>query len=262
VALFHEITGGGPDVVLVHQGIADSRVWDAQWTSFADRYRVVRADLPGFGRSPIEHEPFGCARELADLLDALGIEGAGVVGGSLGGRVSLELAIGRPELVGALVLVAPGLPGFDWSAEVRASWEAEEEAVTRGDLDGATEVNMRLWVDGPRRQPGDVDAAVRTAVAGMQRRALELQVPHWEGPDEDMLVPDVAERLGEVRAPTLVVVGEEDVEDMQRLARSVAASIPGARLAAIPQTAHVPNLERPAAFDAIVLGFLDEALAA
>ncbi len=94
----------------------------------------------------------------------------------------------------------------------------------------------------------------------MQRRALELQVPHWEEADEELLVPDVADRLAEVRAPTLVVVGEEDFDEMQAIGRKLAAEIPDARLETIPGAAHIPSLERPELFDPLVLGFLAEAL--
>ena len=145
---------------------------------------------------------------------------------------------------------------------MRAYGQAEDEAVGRGDLDAATEVNLRMWVDGPRRAAADVDPGVREAVREMQRRALELQAPIWAELDEEQLVEDIGGRLGEVRVPTLVVVGEEDVADIHRVAERLAREIPGARSATIPRTAHVPNLERPADFDALVLDFLSNAFAA
>ena len=247
--------------MLVHEGIADSRMWDPQWASWADRYRLLRFDLEGFGRSPIESETLIYAKDVVELLDELGIAGAAIVGVSMGGRIALEVTLARPDLVDALVLVGAGIPIEDWSAEMEAHGEEEYALVTRGDLDAATELSMRFWVDGPRRSPEDVDPAVRGAVAAMQRRALELQAPHYETVDEEMLVPDVAKRLAEIAVPTLVLVGEEDVDDMHRIARLLAAEIPGARHASIPATAHVPSLERPEAFDALVLDFLADALA-
>lgn len=174
--------------------------------------------------------------------------------------MALELAVGRPDLVRALVLVAAALPEVDWSREVRAFGAAEDDAMAAQDLDAATELNLRMWVDGPHRTATEVDPAVRAAVAEMQRRALELQAPHWDVLEEEMLVPEIAQRLGAVQVPTLVVVGEGDVDDFQRLATRLADEIPGARLHTIPAVAHVPNLEQPLAFDAVVLGFLDVAL--
>jgi 3-oxoadipate enol-lactonase len=260
VALYHEVNGAGPAIVLLHEGIADSRMWEPQWTSFATRYRLLRCDFSGFGCTPIERLPVTHAQDVVCLLDELDISSAGIVGASLGGRVALELAVARPDLVRALVLEDAGLPGVNWSEVVRAYGAAEDAAVARGDLDAATEINLRMWVDGPRRAAADVDPHVRAAVAEMQRQALELQAPHWERFDEDLLVPDIAERLGEVQASTLVLVGEEDVQDMHALAERFATEIPRARLVTIPGAAHLPNLEQPAAFNRLVLEFLAGAL--
>jgi pimeloyl-ACP methyl ester carboxylesterase len=217
---------------------------------------LVRCDLPGFGLTPLEARTIEPARDVASLLDVLEISAAAIVGCSLGGRIALELAIARPDLVGSLVLVGAGLPGFAWSESVRDCRAAEEAAVSRGDLDAATEISMRMWVDGPNRTPSEIDSSVRMAVAAMQRDALELQLPYWDDVTEELLVPDLADRLSEVRARTLVLFGEEDVEDIHLLAETFASTIPNATLASIPGAAHVPNLEQPAAFDALVLSFL------
>jgi 3-oxoadipate enol-lactonase len=258
--MYHETTGSGFPVLLVHEAIADSRMWEPQWRSFAGRYRLLRVDLAGFGRTPIERMPLTHAKDLVELIDGLGIEEAAVVGGSMGGRVSLELAVARPDLVQALVLMDAGLPGVEWAEAVREQWAAEDDAVVRGDFDAAVEITLRMWVDGPRREPSDVDPRVRSAVAEMQRRALELQAPYWEDGDEELLVPDIADRLGEVRAPTLVVVGEEDFDEMHAIGRRLAAEIPDARLETIPGAAHIPSLERPELFDPLVLSFLESTL--
>ena len=257
--IHHEETGSGSPIVFVHAGIADGRMWEPQWRSLADAHRLVRLDLAGFGRTPLEL-PQTHARDVLALVDELGLQDAVLVGCSMGGRVCLELAVARPELVRALVLVDSGLPGGGPSAAVRTYAEAEDAAVSRGDIDAAVEVNLRMWVDGPGRQPEQVDPDVRRRVGAMTRRALELQAPSWESLDEVLLVPDVTERLAEVRAPTLVVVGDEDVGDMQAIARRLAREIPEARLVTVADAAHFPSLERPAVFDEALRGFLADAL--
>jgi pimeloyl-ACP methyl ester carboxylesterase len=256
VEVYSEVAGEGPAVALVHEGICDSRMWDPQWELWARSYRVLRLDLRGFGRSPLGSGPYSHARDVIAALEQHGIERAALVGVSLGGRVALEVAVARPDLVSTLVLVAPGLPGHEWSAELREQWAAEEAAFEAGELDAAVEVSLRTWVDGPRRQPADVDPAVRRRVGEMQREAYELQ---REWVDEEPLVADLAERIREIRAPTLVLVGEEDQPDMRAIAERLAREISGARLATIPATAHVPSMERPREFDALVLPFLEEA---
>jgi pimeloyl-ACP methyl ester carboxylesterase len=256
VELYAEVAGEGPAVVLLHEGICDSRMWDGQWAPWSESYRLLRLDLQGFGRSPLSGQPYSHARDVIGVLERHGIERAALLGVSMGGRVALEVALARPELVSALVLVAPGLPGHEWSDGLRAQWADEEAAFDAGDLDLAVEVSLRTWVDGPRRSPDDVDPAVRSRVGEMQRRAYELQ---REWVDEELLVPDLAQRLGDVAVPTLVLVGEEDQPDMHAIAERLASEIPGARLATIPETAHVPSMERPREFDELVLPFLEEA---
>ncbi|HEY8844286.1 MAG TPA: alpha/beta fold hydrolase [Gaiellaceae bacterium] len=243
-------------MVLIHAGICDSRMWDPQWETFRPSHRVLRYDMRGFGRSPVGPDSYSNAGDLIDLLEQQGVAKASLVGVSMGGRVALEVAIARPELVDALVLVGAGFPGHDWSAEMNAADEAEMAALKRGDLDAAVEVALRTWVDGPRRRPEDVDSDVRARVAEMQRRAYELQLPVWETAEEEPLVGDLSERVGEVDAPTLVLVGEEDVRDMHEIAGRLERELPNARRASIANTAHVPSMERPREFDQLVLPFL------
>ena len=231
-------------------------MWDPQWETFSRSHRVVRYDQRGFGRSPIGPGRFSNARDLLDLIEQQALESEALVGVSLGGRIALEVSLARPELIEALVLVGAGLPGHHWSTEMKAADEAEQAALARGDLDEAVEVTLRTWVDGPRRRPEDVDPEVRARVAEMQRRAYELQLPVWETAEEEPLVRDLAERIGEVGAPTLIAVGEEDVADMHEIAERLARELPNASRASIADAAHVPSLERPREFDQLVLPFL------
>jgi 3-oxoadipate enol-lactonase len=254
--LYAEVAGADSTVVLVHAGICDSRMWDPQWDAFRADHQTVRYDLRGFGRSPLPPQSYSHGRDLIALLQQLGIQQATLVGASLGGRVALEVAVAYPQVVDALVLADVALPGFPWSDQLRAFWAEEDTAVERGDLDAAVEANLRMWVDGPRRSPAMVDSAVRQSVRQMQRRAFELQVPVWQDAEEDLLVPDLAQRLSAVRAPTLVLVGEQDVADFHQIAAQLSREIRGARHAVIPNAAHLPSLERPAAFNELVLPFL------
>jgi 3-oxoadipate enol-lactonase len=259
VDLYIDIAGEGAPVVFVHAGICDSRMWDPQWAPFTAAYQAVRLDLRGFGRSPLPPEPYSHGRDLVAILERLGTGPVALVAASSGGGVALEVAVARPDLVAALVLADAALPGHAWSEEVKASWAEEEAALERGDLDAAVEVNLRMWVDG-RRLPGAVDPTVRERVREMQRRAFELQVPVWDQADEEALTPDVGARLGEIGAPALVVVGEDDVTDLHDIAGRLAREIPDGRHVSIAAAAHLPSLERPDVFNELALGFLGQRL--
>jgi pimeloyl-ACP methyl ester carboxylesterase len=261
--LAYEMAGSGPALVLVHEGICDMRMWDPQVEPLvAAGRRVVRYDLRGYGSSTLPPGRFSHVGDLRGLLDALEIHSAAVVGVSVGGRIALELALVQPELVEALVLVGAGLRDWDWSPEVRKFGEQEEALLDRGDVDAAVELNLRTWVDGPERAPSEVDHAVRERVREMQRRAFDIDLAAYEqdpppGP-EDPLDPPATARLAELSAPTLVLVGEKDQPDILRIADVLADGIPTARKVVIPDTAHVPSMEKPDEFNRLLLDFLNE----
>lgn len=239
--------GDGPPVVLLHAGVADHRMWEPLVPLLADRRRVIRYDLRGFGEAPAPTGGFAASDDLAELLDALRIDRAALVGCSNGGRVALQFATERPERVTELTLLSAPLPEHDWSAEVIAAWEAQEAAA---DLDAVVDANLRAWLAGPRRRLEDLDPAVRALAADMARRAEEGYVAATgEERDPD---PPLGTRLGAVTAPTLVVDAELDFDDFAVIADRIAAGIRGARRATIDGAGHLAPLERPDAVAALL----------
>jgi 3-oxoadipate enol-lactonase len=229
-------------------------MWEPQLKSFREEHRFIAPDLPGFGQTPLDQDPVDFRAFVRDALDAAGMQSAALVGTSLGGRIALELALESPERVSALVLVGSGLDGHEWSKEVEAFGDEEEAALERGDLDTAVETNLRMWLAGPTRRLDEIDPAIRRLVGEMQRNAFRLQ----QGHDFRLAVlePPASQRLAEIRVPTLVLTGDEDVPDIHVIAEKLTREIPGAERATIADAAHLPNLERPEEFDRIVLGFL------
>jgi 3-oxoadipate enol-lactonase len=254
----YEVVGAGPAVVLIHSNVADSRLWDAQVEALAASHLVVTYDRPGFGRTPLEPGPFSQVADLRGLLDRLELERVSLVGCSGGGNVALDFALTYPERVDRLVLVASGLPGWDWSDEMNAADEEETRLFDAGDDAGAAEAQARIWADG-RRQPEEVDPAVRDYT----RQAVLRSYAHYRaaaergepGPGE-RIDPPASERLGDVRAPTLVVVGDADIEDMHGIADRLAAGIPDARKEVVAGAAHMLPMERPDEFNRLLLEFL------
>jgi 3-oxoadipate enol-lactonase len=235
----YDEAGTGHPLLLVHAGIVNRRMWDPVWDALASRFRVIRPDLRGFGESIASTEPFTNWHDLARLLRAL----------------DAVPAHAEPYKVDRLILVGAGLAGWDWAESLRADWEKEEAAWQADDLDEVAWANVRTWVDGPLRG-GPAPAELRQAVFDMYRPALQLQ--KVEGAvDGEALEPSAADRLAEVGAPTLIVVGELDQPDMMKVGEHLVASMPHARLVRMPGVSHLPPMEAPDEFVRIVTEFLE-----
>jgi 3-oxoadipate enol-lactonase len=235
------------DVLLLHAGIADRRMWAPQVAALEEAgHEVVAPDLPGFGDAALEPGTIDYVAFAAGHLARPGV----VVGCSFGGRIALELAVARPDLVERLVLVGAGLGSWDWSESAQAGFAEEEAAIERGDLAAATAQQARMWLaDGAAPE-------IRELTEAMTLRSYEQQLP-MEG-QVKAIWPDVSAetRLAEIGAPTLVVVGTEDLDDISSMAEKLVAEIPGARLATIESAGHLPSLERPDELNRLLLDFL------
>lgn len=252
--LFYEISGEGDPLVLIHAGIADHRMWDAQIDAFSPRYRTIRHDMRGFGRSPMVEGPYSHHTDLRALLDALEVERASFVGCSRGGGAVLDFALENPARVGALVLVGSAVGGFEFDEEPPEEWDELVAADEAGDLERVSELEVRMWVDGPGRGPGAVDPAVRDLVREMNLIALQNEA--LEIGEELEPTPPAATRLPQIQAPTLVIVGDEDRPRTLAAADLLAKELPNARKVVMPGTAHLPNMEHPKEFNRLVLEFL------
>ena len=252
--LYYEVAGQGHPLLLIHAGIADSRMWDQQFDTFARQYRVIRFDLRGFGQSTVPAGAFANHEDPAALLAFLGVEKARVVALSFGGKVALDFVLTYPEKVTSLVLVAPDVGGEEPSAEVEQFAREEEALLEEGDLAAATELNVRTWVVGPGRTTDQVDPAVRQRVYDMQYHAFTVPVP-----DTTEVIspePPASTRLADVRVPTLLIIGDYDLPTKQRQVERLAAEIPQAQSVVIPGAAHMVNMEQPEEFNRVVLDFL------
>jgi pimeloyl-ACP methyl ester carboxylesterase len=159
-------------------------------------------------------------------------------------------------MVDALTTVGAGVSGFEWpeSEEMRKLGETIDAALKAGDFEKVVEIENRMWTDGPNRTPDQVDPTVRARVHEMNLHNYALQTEDTPSPrpPEQPALP----RLAEIHTPTLVIVGDEDVEPIQQLAETLATNIPGAKKAVIHNAAHHPNMEHPEQFNRIVLDFL------
>ncbi|HEX8189835.1 MAG TPA: alpha/beta hydrolase, partial [Pyrinomonadaceae bacterium] len=238
--LHFELAGAGRPLVLLHAGICDGRMWDGQFEALAARRRVVRYDRRGFGRTTQGADAFSHVEDLDGLLGHLNLGRVTLVGCSQGAKIALDFALKRPDAVDALVLVAPALSGYAYEAAPPPQYAEIARADAAGDVGRVNELELQIWVDGPRRTPEEVDRGVRGLVREMNLAALNASAGEELPPGAG-----AAGSLGEVRAPTLVVAGDLDTPRTLEAADALARGIPGARLEVIEGAAHLPNMERP-----------------
>lgn len=254
--LSYEDVGSGDPLVLLHAGVADRRMWAQQTPAFAAGYRVVSYDLRGYGNSTLPDEPYAPHEDLRAVLDGLDISRAHVLGVSMGGTVALDFVLSYPERVASLIVCGSTPSGTSATPDIRADWDAVDALLEAGKVDEAIELELRMWVDGPFRGPEQVDPRVRGRVREMEELAFARALAEPE-PEVLRLDPPAADRLGEIQAPTLVLVGDLDYQQKVDVATEMANEIAGARLAVIQGTAHVPNMEKPELFNRLVLDFIN-----
>jgi 3-oxoadipate enol-lactonase len=251
--LYYEMKGEGRTVVLLHGGLLDRRMWDGQFELLAKQYRVIRYDARGHGLSSVPTGDFAHYEDLHKLVSALGISRATFVGLSLGARTAIDFALADPEMVEALVAVAPGMSGWEFKDPVlMKNQESIRKAIEANDDAMFVEWFIRSWTDGPKRAPEQVDAKVREKVRTMARETFSRRA----GAQGKIIEVGATGRVGELRVPVLAIVGDLDMSDIHGIVDLLVAKVPGAKKLVIPGVAHMVNLEKPAEFNKALLDFL------
>lgn len=255
--------GGDPGssihVVLIHAGIADRRMWQPQWTSLADDMDLIRLDLRGFGDSTHVAGPtYAHPDDVLATMDEAGIERAHLVAASFGAGVAVEVALTAPQRVASLVLAPPGGSLLaEVTDDLQAFLDDEDAALEAGDLDTAVEANITSWLVGPGRTLGDLAPSVVRDVRRMQRRAFEAADALGDA-EELELDPPPLDRLHEISAPTLVVVGGHDMDTSLDAAHRVSRGIPSATRVDWEDVAHLPSMEQASRFTRLLRAWLEE----
>ena len=219
--LVYDVAGKGDTIVLIHGAFMDRGSWDAQVPALVKQYRVVRYDVRPFGESNRLEKTYSVPDDLLLLLDHLKVDRAHLVGHSFGGGAALDFALLHPERVASLSLVSAGPSGFVMPDDERQAVGAIFAAVKEGD-----EAILRAWLKHPMWAASQTHGDVMKALERSTRRSLgafRLTVPPFVP-----LSPPAVERLGTVKAPTLVIVGDKDTPGNRKASELLARQIPGA----------------------------------
>jgi pimeloyl-ACP methyl ester carboxylesterase len=249
--LYYEQTGEGHPLVLVHGGLLDRRMWDAQFEEFSLYYHVIRYDVRGFGKSPLGVEPYSNAWDLHDLLSELEIEKTYLLGLSLGGGIAIDFTLEHPEMVDGLILAAASVSGYDnYSPEMVEFGMQLQEAARQEDIERL----RTLWTEHEMMpQNNEFPEAQR-----FYREMLgDYDFGHYlhPAPHQDLNPPAVM-RLSEIRVPTLVLIGDNDSLENQATSDLFEAGIIDMKKLTLRGSRHMLNLEQPETFNRAVLTFL------
>lgn len=249
--LFYEIAGEGEYIVLLHDGIVHHEIWDEQFPVLAKKYRVVRYDRRGYGKSFNPQAPFSHIDDLNQLFIQLKIDKAIVFGMSAGGGIAIDFTLKYPEKVNALVLVGAVVSGYGYSTHF----------LTRGgNINSLSEyfepqkfIRYFGWEDPYEVYPENIKAKEKVL------RLLEANPVNMNGALTNLAKPPerpAVKYLNEIKVPVLVLVGEHDIPDVHAHSGVIQAGIPDAKREIIFKAGHLIPLEQPEAFNTSVLNFL------
>lgn len=248
-SIFFEIAGTGPVLVLIHDGLVHREIWDAQFASFSQTYRVIRYDRRGYGNSTPATGAYSNLDDLDRLFTQLGVDSACLIGMSSGGRLAIDFTLQYPQRVTSLILVGAVVGGLPYTQHFFNRGGHLPANLTDGE-------QMRAWyaAEDPYAIYAENEAArgrVKELVARFPYRTRSTPGAASPAP-----VPASVQRLHEIHVPTLILVGEFDIPDVHAHAGAIAAGIAGSTRDIVPRAGHLPPIEQPALVNEAVLAFL------
>lgn len=240
--LYYEECGTGQKaVVLLHDGVVDSAVWDDVWPILCKQFHAIRYDRRGYGRSPATQKPYYEADDVSALLLDRKVSEAALVASSHGGNVAMGFALRYPAQVSELVLIGPEAEGFPYSEHFIRAQLAFQGAKDPVEI---------------RAQNTYFIAPGNDAARDHLRKLLNAAPQDHKHSDMPLPEKPVFPYVQNLRMPTLILTGSADIADNQAVSGALVMAIPGAARVVVPDTGHLMYLEKPEVFSSLVTGFL------
>ena len=240
--LYYQECGNGPEaVLLLHDGVVNSAIWNGVWEDFCREFHTIRYDRRGYGRSPETTKPYYEADDVAVLLRNRKVTHGALVASSHGGGVALNFAVRYPAQVSDLVLIGPAPNGFPYSEafiESQMPFQDEKNAVK------------------VRVESNYLIAPGHEAAREELRKLLEASPQDHRHNDMPLPEKPVFPYLANLHVPVLILCGSADIADNQAVAGALQMAIPGAQRVVVPDSGHLLYLEKPKEFFSIVREFL------
>jgi len=247
--IYYDECGTGPDaVVLIHDGIAHSAIWDGVWPAFCKQFHTVRYDRRGYGRSPAATTWYYETDDLYTLLRHLKISRAFLVGSSHGGALTIDFTLAHPKLVEGMVLVGAVVSGYGFSDHFLNRGNANNQPLEKND----SAALISNWANDKYLLAADHPEAKKKLHDILSAAPQDLNHPDFPRP-----TPDSLPRLNEIRVPTLILVGDVDIPDVHAHAGVLEAGIPNSRRIVVENTGHLMYLEKPEEFSRLVITFIN-----
>jgi 3-oxoadipate enol-lactonase len=247
--LYYEECGTGPDaVILIHDGIAHSAVWDDVWPAFCKRFHTIRYDRRGYGRTPASTTWYTEAEDLATLLRNRKVSHAVLVGSSHGGELSIDFTLQYPALVRQLVLVGAVVSGLPYTDHFLNRSIGNSQPFEKNDVP----TGLANWAKDKYVLASGHDVAKKRLLDLLTANPQDLTHTDYARPRQSALY-----RLKEIRVPTLILVGDADVPDVHAHAGAIEAGIAGSKRVVITEAGHLMYLEKPEEFIRTVITFID-----
>jgi 3-oxoadipate enol-lactonase len=247
--LYFDECGAGPAVVLLHDGLLNSVVWDDMWPALCSKYHVVRYDRRGYGKSEAAKAPFSPEEDLLRVMQHVSMQRATLVGCSSGTALATDFAISHPDRVQALFLIGPVVHGMRSSDYFLQRGNAASEPLARDDVRTAAE----NWSKDPFQVSGDRQQVRKKILDTLIANPQNFKVP---GQFETRPSPPTVTRLAEVQAPTLLIVGEGDIADVHAFAGALQAGVPVVRREVWKGDGHLIPLEKPSELTSRLQSFI------
>ena len=250
--IYYEECGTGPTtVVLIHDGVAHSAVWDAAWPVFCAKYRAIRYDRRGYGKSRAPTTWYYEADDLAALLRHLKVKRAVLVGSSHGGELSIDFALEHPDTVQQLVLVGAVVGGLPYSDHSLNRGAQNSKPFEKNDV----KAGLANWARDPYLLSPKHEAAQKKLLEILTASPQDMTHEDYARPTQPALP-----RLHEIRFPTLILTGDADIPDVHAHAGAIEAGIPNSRRVVLKDAGHLMYLEIPDEFTRAVTTFIDSNL--
>lgn len=261
-SLYYEMKGAGPEtLIFLHGHSLDTRMWDAQFDVFAKKYRCIRMDFRGYGRSSEQSEDFQFTHmdDVLTLMDSLRIEKAHVVGLSMGSFVAGDLLAIHPERLLSCVMASGGIhpskgPSEPMTAEESAKRDVEIAALKEKGVDQMKEEWLEMLVSGGGSRRESIREPLRAMIEDWSAwQSLHKEVRLLMGRDAWKVFME----RGTTDVPTLMVRGSRDVKEGQAYQPRELKYLSHGKAHVLPDCGHMLNMEQPEAFNALVLEFLE-----